>query len=163
MASLKSLWNVSLFEAISCVLRMQKLGLHKLWEDVILLSHLAGAEQSLCEEEVGNATALIWASATGDRQCQWLSGHLAWDKGWSGLLSHLAVKEHSIKKQQNTWTATQVCDCCSVRMLFSVCECGCTHHGVGEVGPLHQSVELKPQWTWPNQKICCCPELLLVT
>lgn len=63
---------------------MQKLGLHNLWEDVILLSHLADVERSLCEEEVGNATALSQASPAGDGQCRWLTGHLAQDKGWSG-------------------------------------------------------------------------------
>lgn len=84
---------------------------------------------------------------------------------WLSLLSHLAVKKHSIKEQWNTWTIAHVCDCCSIRgccFLFAHgSECSCTYHSVGKAGLLHQGLELKPWWTWPNQNTCCCPELRL--
>lgn len=83
------------------------LGLHKLREDMILLSHLADVEWTLHEEEVGIGTvpshALqqihCWspAASVASRTFGTGEGLVRWC--WLSLLSHLAVKKHSIKEQ----------------------------------------------------------------
>lgn len=74
---------------------------------MILLLHLADVEWTLREEEVGNATAFSRAShqihcwsravSVASRMFGTGEGLVRWC--WLSLLSHLAVKKHSIKEQ----------------------------------------------------------------